>query len=84
MKRAASASPTLTAARLDRRADLDRDYTAVATALHYDIGVPAGDSHTADFCGFRLAARYLTGFQAWGSAQVRPHGRVRRVFLRGL
>jgi hypothetical protein len=30
---------TLTAARLDRDADLDRDYTAVATALHHDAGL---------------------------------------------
>jgi hypothetical protein len=32
---------TLTAARLDRDADLDCDLGAVATALHYDVGVPA-------------------------------------------
>ena len=32
---------TLTPARLDREADLDRDYAAVATALHYDAGLPA-------------------------------------------
>jgi hypothetical protein len=32
---------TLTAARLDRDADLDRDLGAVATALHHDAGVPA-------------------------------------------
>jgi hypothetical protein len=32
---------TLTAARLDRDADLDRDYAAVATALCHDAGVPA-------------------------------------------
>ena len=31
----------LTSARLDREASLDRDYAAVATALHYDAGVPA-------------------------------------------
>lgn len=31
---------TLTAARLDRIADLDRDYGAVATALHYDHDMP--------------------------------------------
>jgi hypothetical protein len=31
----------LTAARLDRDADLDRDYAAVATALHRDAGMPA-------------------------------------------
>ena len=32
---AASPSRILTAARLDRDANLDRDYAAVATALHY-------------------------------------------------
>jgi hypothetical protein len=41
--------PTLTAARLDRDADLDRDYAAVATALHYDVGVPA-DQAIATAC----------------------------------
>jgi hypothetical protein len=28
--------PHMTAARLDREADLDRDYAALATALHHD------------------------------------------------
>jgi hypothetical protein len=41
VSRAAPRCRTLTAARLDRAADLDRDYAAVATALHYDVGVPA-------------------------------------------
>ena len=36
-----AARRTLTAARLDRDADLDRDLGAVATALHHDAGVPA-------------------------------------------
>ena len=33
---------TLTAAQLDRAADLDRDLAAVATALHRDARVAAG------------------------------------------
>jgi hypothetical protein len=33
---------TITAARLDRVADLDRDLAAVAAALHRDAGVAAG------------------------------------------
>ena len=44
MSRAAPRCRTLTAARLDRDADLDRDYAAVATALHYDVGVPADEA----------------------------------------
>ena len=32
----------LTSARLDREANPDRDYAAVADALHYDTGLPAG------------------------------------------
>jgi hypothetical protein len=31
----------LTSAHLDREANLDRDYAAVAAALHYDTGLPA-------------------------------------------
>ena len=31
---------TLTSARLDRVADLDRDLAAVASALHHDAGLP--------------------------------------------
>jgi hypothetical protein len=41
MKRTAPPCRTLTASRLDRAAVLDRDYAAVATALHYDAGLPA-------------------------------------------
>jgi len=41
VSRAAALCRTLTAARLDRDADLDRDLGAVATALHHDAGVPA-------------------------------------------
>ena len=41
MSRAPPRCRTLTAARLDRDADLDRDLGAVATALHHDAGVPA-------------------------------------------
>jgi hypothetical protein len=41
MSRAAPRCRTLTPARLDRGADLDRDLGAVATALHSDAGVPA-------------------------------------------
>ena len=37
---------TLTAARLDRDTDLDRDHAAVATALHYDAGLPADQAIT--------------------------------------
>jgi hypothetical protein len=44
MSRAPPRCRTLTAARLDREADLDRDLGAVATALHYDVGVPADQS----------------------------------------
>ena len=41
MSRAVPRCRALTAARLDRDADLDRDLGAVATALHQDAGVPA-------------------------------------------
>jgi hypothetical protein len=41
MIRAAPPSRTLTNARLDRVANLDRDYAAVAMALHYDASLPA-------------------------------------------
>jgi hypothetical protein len=41
MSRVAPRCRTLTAARLDRDADLDRDLGAVATALHHDAGMPA-------------------------------------------
>jgi hypothetical protein len=41
MSRAAPVCRTLTAARFDRDADLDRDLGAVGTALHQDAGVPA-------------------------------------------
>ena len=37
---------TSVAARRDRDADLDRDLGAVATALHYDAGVPADQAIT--------------------------------------
>jgi hypothetical protein len=46
MNRAAPRCRTLTATRLDRDADLDRDYAAVATALHHDAGVPAHQAIT--------------------------------------
>jgi hypothetical protein len=46
MKAAAPPCRTLTSARLDRDADLDRDYAAVATALHADAGVPADQAIT--------------------------------------
>ena len=39
MKRDAPPSDILTAARLDREADLDRDLAAVAITLHYDAGL---------------------------------------------
>jgi hypothetical protein len=41
MKHTAPICRTLTRARLDRVADFDRDYAAVATALHCDAGLPA-------------------------------------------
>ena len=41
MIRAASPSRTLTSARLDQVANLDRDYATVAAALHYETGLPA-------------------------------------------
>jgi hypothetical protein len=39
MKRTAPPCRTLTSARLDRDADLDRDLAAVASALHHDAGL---------------------------------------------
>jgi hypothetical protein len=53
MKPTAPPCRTLTAARLDRDADLDRDYAAVATALHYDAGVPADQAITRAIESFR-------------------------------
>jgi hypothetical protein len=53
MKAAAPPCHTLTAARLDRDADLDRDYAAVATALHYDAGLPADQAITRAIESFR-------------------------------
>ena len=41
MNRIAPRCRTLTAARLDQDAGLDRDYAAVVTAVHHDTGVPA-------------------------------------------
>jgi hypothetical protein len=46
MKGAAPPCHTLTAARVDRDADLPRDYAAVATALHYDAGLRADQAMT--------------------------------------
>jgi hypothetical protein len=46
-------SRTLTAVRLDRQADLDRDYAAVASALHYDADVPADQAITRTIESFR-------------------------------
>jgi hypothetical protein len=47
---------TLTAARLDRDADLDRDHAAVATALHYDVSLPADAAITRARETFRPGA----------------------------
>jgi len=46
MKCAAPPCCTLTAARLDRDANLDRDHAAVATALYHDAGLPADQAIT--------------------------------------
>jgi hypothetical protein len=46
MSRVAPLCLTLTAARLDRDADLERDYAAVATALHHDTVLPADQAIT--------------------------------------
>ena len=53
MERIALQCRSLTAARLDRDADLDRDYAAVATALHYDTGMPADQAITRAIKSFR-------------------------------
>jgi hypothetical protein len=53
MKGAAPPCHTLTAARVDRDADLPRDYAAVATALHYDAGLPADAAITRAIETFR-------------------------------
>ena len=53
MKRTAPPCRTLTASRLDRAAVLDRDYAAVATALHYDAGLPADAAITRAIETFR-------------------------------
>lgn len=44
---------TLTAAWLDRDADLDRDLGAVATALHHDAGLPADQAIARAGAAFR-------------------------------
>ena len=53
MKSAVPPCRTLTAARLDRDADLDRDYGAVATALHHDAGLPPDAAITRARVTFR-------------------------------
>jgi hypothetical protein len=47
---------TLTAARLDREVDLDRDLAAVATALHYDAVLSADAAITRARETFRPGA----------------------------
>jgi hypothetical protein len=51
--KAAPPCRTLTRARLDRDADLDPDYAAVATALHYDVDMPADQAITRAIESFR-------------------------------
>lgn len=53
MKTGTPSHRILTNARLDRDANLDRDYAAVATALHYDIGLPADQAITRAVESFR-------------------------------
>jgi hypothetical protein len=53
MSRAPPRCRTLTAARLDRDADLDRDLGAVATALHHDAGMPADRAIAMAWATFR-------------------------------
>jgi hypothetical protein len=62
MKSAAPPCRTLTAARLDRIADLDRDHAAVATALYHDAGLPADQAITRARETFRPGATV----RAWG------------------
>jgi hypothetical protein len=56
MKPTSPRGRTLTSARLDRDADLDRDHAAVATALHYDAGLPSDQAITRARETFRPGA----------------------------
>jgi hypothetical protein len=72
MKRTAPPCRTLTASRLDRDAVLDRDYAAVATALHYDAGLPADAAITRAIETFRAGE---TVRDWWDRAVAAPPGR---------
>ena len=60
---------TLTSAPLDRDADLDRDYAAVATPLHYDAGLPADQALARARETFRAGE---TVRDWWGRAAASP------------
>jgi hypothetical protein len=69
VSRPVPACRTLTDARLDRIADLSRDLGAMATALHYDVGVPADAAIDHARKTFR---RGETVRQWWGRAVASP------------
>ena len=62
-------SRILTAARLDRDADLNRDLGAVATTLHYVAGLPADQALTRARETFRAGE---TVRDWWGRAAASP------------
>ena len=69
MKPPAPRSCTLTAARLDREADLDRDLAAVADVLHRDAGLLVDTAITRARETFRAGE---TVGQWWNRAWARP------------